>query len=565
MLVCTVLLTAVATHAQARKQPARQAPDTEELESALGRAADAQAAGRYAQAAAAYAQATALDPNTAEIWANRGLMEYFARDFPGSEKSLSHAVSLKPSLFSPHFFLGLDELELGYPELALRHLDRAHAIEPADAQTASALGRAYVALGKPRLAAASYKAATNLAPDNDRAWYGLGAASIAVIEQDGETLSSRSSDSPWARALYADDLLAQGRTAEAIDIYRAIAKSSSPMERAILRATLQHTRDAPENGDEALPPSAWDSLLATLSPDSSQPLPSPTCNAAASEKPRTPAGNPTAPASNPAARAAAQHLRMACLFWARDLAAASAAAGDRLKSAPGDSEALFWSVKANEQEAVRALARFEQLAPRSAPTFDLLGDLYRRRARPDAALLEYKKALGIAPRDPDALLGQAASLLALGRADDAIAAAGIGLADRPDDPRLNMIGSEALVDRHRFSEAEPHLRSALRSIGSAPRPQPGYVALAARAHALLGRVEAETGNLDQAIAEMTLGLPSDTDGSLSFQLSRLYRRKGDPKQARAAEHRAQTLQARRREHAVTAVQGSADALPEVQP
>ncbi len=558
MLVCTVLLTAVATQAQTRKQNTSTTPDTGELELALGRATGAQAAGRYAEAAAAYAQATALRPNMAEIWANRGLMEHFARDFPSSEKSLSHAVALKPSLFSPHLFLGLDALELGRPELALRHLDRAHALQPADAQTESALGRAYVALGKPRPAAAAYRAATNLAPDNDRAWYGLGAASIAVIEQDGQTLSSHATDSPWARALYADDLLAQGRAAEAIDIYRAIVKSSSSAERATLRATLRHTRNALESSEGAVPPPAWDTLLATLSPDAAQPLASPTCTAApAPEKPRTPPPNPASPA--------AQHLRMACLFWAGNAFAASEAAGDRLQIAPGDPEALFWSVKANEQEAVRALERFEQLAPRSAPTFDLLGDLDRRRARPDAALLEYNKALSIAPRDPDAHLGQAASLLALGRADEAIASVEVGLTDSPEDPRLNMIGSEALVDRHRFSEAEPHLRSALRSIGSAPRPQPGYGALAARAHALLGRVEAEAGNLDGAIAEMTLGLPSDTDGSLSFQLSRLYRRKGDLEQARAAEHRAQTLQARRREHAVTAVQGNAEALPELQP
>jgi hypothetical protein len=46
---------------------------------------------------------------------------------------------------------------------------------------------------------------------------------------------------------------------------------------------------------------------------------------------------------------------------------------------PEDPEAFYWSVKANEQRAVAALAQFESLSPHSPATYDMVGDLYRRR------------------------------------------------------------------------------------------------------------------------------------------------------------------------------------------
>ncbi len=110
-----------------------------QLEAVLIRARDAQTAERYDEAAAAYAEATALDRHVAELWANRGLMEYFARRYAESDKSLLEAILTKPALVSPYLFAGLDELELGRLDVAVQHLEHARALNPRDAQTQAAL------------------------------------------------------------------------------------------------------------------------------------------------------------------------------------------------------------------------------------------------------------------------------------------------------------------------------------------------------------------------------------------------------------------------------------------
>ncbi len=520
-----------------------------QLEAVLSRARNAQTAERYDEAAAAYAEATALDRHVAELWANRGLMEYFAHRYAESDKSLLEAILTKPALVSPYLFAGLDELELGRLDVAVQHLEHARALNPRDAQTQAALDRAYDGLDQARPAAAAYAAAAELDAGNKSFWYDLGAASIAVIEQDGGTLARHSPDGIWARALYADELLQQGRTREADETYGRIARLASPADRATLKTTVEYAQHASESRGGAVAQAAWEHIISLLASDA----PLPKCFA----ETKDPARELPRPAGAPAT-ATAQHQRMACLYWVNEISATAVAAQGRLAVAPADAEALFWSVKANERRAVVALAHFEELAPQSAATYDLLGDLYRRRAQPDTALEQYAKALVIAPRDPGALLGRAAALLAIGRMDDARTAAEDALKDAPNDPNLNLLLSEALVDQHHFGEAEPHLRAALEALDRTGAANPLKAAETAHAHALLGRAEAEAGETEQAIADMTLGLGSDRDGSLHFQLSRLLRRTGNFPEARKAEEQARGLQAQRREGATTAVREAAE-------
>jgi hypothetical protein len=48
-----------------------------------------------------------------------------------------------------------------------------------------------------------------------------------------------------------------------------------------------------------------------------------------------------------------------------------------------------------------------------------------------------------------------------------------------------------------------------------------------RIHALLGEIYAAQGDTQRAIAEYKLGLSSDDDGSVHFQLGRLYQKAGE--------------------------------------
>ena len=69
--------------------------------------------------------------------------------------------------------------------------------------------------------------------------------------------------------------------------------------------------------------------------------------------------------------------------------------------------------------------------------------------------------------------------------------------------------------------------------------------LVPRIHALLGRVYANRGEDTQAIQELMLGLPSDDDGSIHFQLARLYQKTGQQKLAEAAFQETRRLQNKR--------------------
>jgi len=113
------------------------------------------------------------------------------------------------------------------------------------------------------------------------------------------------------------------------------------------------------------------------------------------------------------------------------------------------------------------------------------------------------------------------------------------------------------VNLHRYSDARPYLDQCLASVKDREKDST-LTSLGPRAHALLGQVEAEGGNIPEAIAEMRLGLSSDQDGSLYFQLSRLYRREGKLAEAQQAVDHAKTLNAQRRSRAAIALKSSAE-------
>ena len=106
---------------------------------------------------------------------------------------------------------------------------------------------------------------------------------------------------------------------------------------------------------------------------------------------------------------------------------------------------------------------------------------------------------------------------------------------KPSDSEANYIAGEVFVDQRRFDEAESHLKVGLQAKAE----------VIPRIHALLGRVGANKGDDTQVIEELKQGLPSDDDGSIHFQLGRLYQKIGQTKLAEAAFEETRRLQSRR--------------------
>jgi predicted Zn-dependent protease len=154
--------------------------------------------------------------------------------------------------------------------------------------------------------------------------------------------------------------------------------------------------------------------------------------------------------------------------------------------------------------------------------------------------------LTLTPNDPAALLGLASAYLGNGNIDKAIQTAHSGLNQTPADAELNLLMGEALVSRHQYADAEPFL---LKALNAKPQMLP-------HVHALLGQVYAEAGKTQQAIEQLKLGLQSDQDGSLHYQLARLYRRTGDTKDAAVAIDQMKAIQQQYRQGAVIALQDS---------
>jgi tetratricopeptide (TPR) repeat protein len=206
-----------------------------------------------------------------------------------------------------------------------------------------------------------------------------------------------------------------------------------------------------------------------------------------------------------------------CSFYSGDFKATSAAAR-RLKSNPATrAEGLYWESKADQKLAIVALTRAGEIDADSPRMHVLLGDVFRQKRRWDEAEAEYRKAVALDPKSHSARLSLAIVLFSELKNDEALDIDRNLLAEDPGDPEANLLAGEILVQRNLYAEAEPYL-------SKCQNLQPEFVP---RLHALLGRVYAATDRIPAAIAEYKAGLSTDEDGSIHFQLGRLYQKSGD--------------------------------------
>lgn len=213
-----------------------------------------------------------------------------------------------------------------------------------------------------------------------------------------------------------------------------------------------------------------------------------------------------------------------CSFFSGDYETTLLAA-KKLRSSPLAKEgALYWSILADQHLAVLALAYAGEVEPNSVRLHELLAESYRDREKYAEAEAEYKVALSINPHEFAALVGAATNYLQELRIDLAHEMIQNALAQNSSDAEANYIMGEVLFAEHKYSDAEPYLRAGLTTRAE----------LVPRIHALLGQIYASQGDTKRAIDEYKLGLPSDDDGSVHYQLARLYQRTGEAKLAAEA-------------------------------
>jgi adenylate cyclase len=111
---------------------------------------------RYAEASAdnvaranrASEQALALDFDSAEAHASRGLALFISEQYPAARKEFDAAIALNPNLFEPYYYYGLACSCEGNYEKAIELYLKAMQVNPADYQTPVFLAQVYASLGR---------------------------------------------------------------------------------------------------------------------------------------------------------------------------------------------------------------------------------------------------------------------------------------------------------------------------------------------------------------------------------------------------------------------------------
>src|SRR5580704_8764910 len=197
-----------------------QQDPAERYAAVVSAAQEAMSRNDFKAAAEDYQQAVKMHPESAEMWANLGLMEHEGGDYAEAIKSFQQAIRLKPSLYVPNLFLGIDSIHTGNTSAAIQFLVKAERMNKTDPEAPLELGRAYSSTGKFSAAAREFTHATELDPKQSDAWLGEGMAYLDQVEEDARKLSTSAPHSSYAEALYAESMARQSRYLEATDSFK---------------------------------------------------------------------------------------------------------------------------------------------------------------------------------------------------------------------------------------------------------------------------------------------------------------------------------------------------------
>jgi len=217
-------------------------------------------------------------------------------------------------------------------------------------------------------------------------------------------------------------------------------------------------------------------------------------------------------------------LLAACAFYTGDYRTAAQAARKLAINVATRQIGMYWKSKADERLATAALTRAGEINPNSRRMHVLRGDIYRQKRKWKDAESEYHKALALDPGSRAGRIGLAISLFEDGNSRDAFAANSDILQRNPEDPEANLLAGEILVQQHEYVDAEPYLK---RCRDIPPKLMP-------RLHALFGKVYAQTGRDHEALSEFKLAITGDDDGTIHYQMGRLYLKAGDKEAAAQA-------------------------------
>ena len=452
------------------------------------------AASRFDEAADLYREIVKALPNEPGMQLNLGMAESMAGHKREALPHFRAAVKLKPGLMPAWLFLGATHMELGEPAPAVAPLQKVVAAQPENLQARQMLAEALLDLQRWEGAARQFRALADRAPEDPRAWHGLGRSYEGLLRASYDALTRAWPESPYVLLLTADALATQGKHANAFRLYREAAEKQprSREPREALARIYDQTGHA-----------AW----ATTEREMAKRIDVRDCRGRGD---------------------------LECEFrsgrYARVLAAA------RPLRTP---EARYWSARAAQELAREAFARLGGLAP-SAEAALLRAQVLGGQGRHVEAAAELRQAVQSWPGDGRLRHELAASLYRARDLDAARALLEELFPQEPGSAELAFMLGDAYLHQQQVEKAIPALESA---VAAEPTLLPARAALC-RAWMLKGDPARALPNLEAA-------RQADEDGSLHYQLSRAYQAKGDTARAKEALRRSQEIreaaEARQRE------------------
>lgn len=196
----------------------------------------------------------------------------------------------------------------------------------------------------------------------------------------------------------------------------------------------------------------------------------------------------------------------------------------------GSIEAVYWQAEAAKRLAREAFLHLVSVNPSAWQSRVLLGDIERERKQWKAANADYQAAARVKPSSPAPFLGMATVAWQTGALANAAAALQKALKLDAQNVQANFEMGDILVRQHKYGMAIPYLQ---RALAREPELLTG--------HGDLGKCYAELGNVDAAIREISLALPTDRAGDLHYLLSLQYKKLGELGRARRALAESQKL------------------------
>ncbi len=389
-------------------------------------AQQAQQAGDFATAIREFTILSRLLPQVAEVHSNLGVAYYFHKRRGEALAAFEKALQLKPDLVSALIFSGIANYELSKPAQAIKLLERAVGLSPADPLAQTWLAHSYAAQSRHREAVDHFTVASERSPNDVDIWYGLGQTYLELGRQEVERLTTLAPNGARVLQLAGDLWLLRAEPGKALALYQEALKRRpglTEVQQIVGQLLGQQGKSQPVEVS-----------------------PSPPVTAADSPSPED------------------VHYLAATEFRER-----AHRAFERISALGANSyrahQVLAESLQAQERVG-EALAEYRAvlgLKPELAGIHRDIGDLLMSEGKATEALEEYRAELLLRPNDPQVYYRMGRALIVLGKGEDAEASLNRALALGGSPPAAYKELGRIYVNRGQHAKAVQSLSTYLAS------------------------------------------------------------------------------------------------------